>query len=167
MEVRTRARRGGDLDLRVNVSLLKKLRLASKKKFLSLKMLLKREQLLKLCTTCNGHGEVRRQQGFFTIAQPCHTCGGTGEIAERVKKKSTLSVKIPAGIDHGQTIKTQPRGRARHSWRSKRRSLCSNAFEEHDFFERDGFDVYCDVPISFSQAALGSESRSSNSWWKG
>jgi DnaJ-class molecular chaperone len=72
--------------------------------------LLKKEQHLKLVICASGHGEIRRQQGFFTIAQTCPKCGGTGEIAQRVKKKTTSKCKIPAGIDHGQRLKLSGEG---------------------------------------------------------
>ena len=109
------------------------------------------------CDMCGGAGEIRRQQGFFTIAQPCPKCHGTGEIAERVKKKTKLSVKVPAGIDHGQRLKLSGEGDV-GSHNGPNGDLYVQIFiKEHEFFERDGFDVHCDVPISFSQAALGAE----------
>lgn len=151
---RTRARRGEDLDLRVNITF-EEAAFGIEKEVSIVKNIIKEGTTAKTCTTCNGHGEVRRQQGFFTIAQPCHACGGTGEIAERVKKKSTLSVKIPAGIDHGQRLKLNQEGEPGAHGGPNGDLYVQVLLTEHDFFEREGFDVYCEVPITFSQAALG------------
>lgn len=151
---RSRARRGEDLDLRINVSF-EEAAFGVEKEVSIVKNVIKEGTTPKTCTTCNGHGEVRRQQGFFTIAQPCHTCGGTGEIAERVKKKSTLSVKVPAGIDHGQRLKLSGEGESGTHGAPAGDLYVQILISEHEFFQRDGFDVYCEVPISFSQAALG------------
>lgn len=151
---RSRARRGEDLDLRVNITF-EEAAFGIEKEVSIVKNIIKEGTTAKTCTTCNGHGEVRRQQGFFTIAQPCHACGGTGEIAERVKKKSTLSVKIPAGIDHGQRLKLNQEGEPGTHGGPNGDLYVQVLLTEHDFFEREGFDVYCEVPITFSQAALG------------
>lgn len=151
---RSRGRRGEDLDLRVNISF-EEAAFGLEKEVSIVKNIIKEGTTPKTCTTCNGHGEVRRQQGFFTIAQPCHVCGGTGEIAERIKKKSTLSVKIPAGIDHGQRLKLTQEGEPGTHGGPNGDLYVQILISEHDFFQRDGFDVYCHVPISFSQAALG------------
>ena len=119
------------------------------------------------CTTCGGAGEIRRQQGFFTMSQTCPTCSGSGQVIKdkcgecygqgTKKKKVELSVKVPAGIDHGQRLKLSGEGDS-----GTRGGMAGDLYaviqiQEHEFFERDGFDVYCDVPISFSQAALGAE----------
>lgn len=151
---RTRARRGEDLDLRINVSF-EEAAFGAEKEVSIVKNVIKEGTTPTTCSTCNGHGEIRRQQGFFTIAQPCHTCGGTGEVAERVKKKSTLSVKIPAGIDHGQRLKLSNEGEPGSHGGPHGDLYVQVLITEHDLFEREGFDVYCDVPITFSQAALG------------
>lgn len=117
------------------------------------------------CDYCNGMGEVRRQQGFFTVASTCPKCQGAGTMIKdpcntcngngAVRKKSDLSVKIPAGIDDGQRLKLRGEGSA-----GKRGGPSGDLYvvvrvKEHEFFTRDDFDVLCTVPVSFSQAALG------------
>lgn len=119
------------------------------------------------CDMCHGHGEVRRQQGFFTIAQPCPKCHGTGQIIKdacgtcggrgRNKKREKLSVKVPAGIDEGQRLKLSGQGNSGLNGGPSGDLYVLIDIEEHEFFRRDEFDVICTVPISFSQAALGSE----------
>jgi molecular chaperone DnaJ len=109
------------------------------------------------CDMCQGHGQIRRQQGFFTISQTCPKCGGAGQSADYVKKKVSLSVKIPAGIDHGQRLKLSREGGPGANGGPRGDLYVQILLKEHEFFERDGFDVHCDVPISFSQAALGAD----------
>jgi molecular chaperone DnaJ len=119
------------------------------------------------CDMCHGHGEVRRQQGFFTIAQPCPKCQGSGQIIKdacepchgrgRTKKKEKLSVKVPAGIDEGQRLKLSGQGDAGSNGGPAGDLYVLIHLEEHEFFKRDEYDVHCEVPISFSQAALGTE----------
>ncbi|MBI2521264.1 MAG: molecular chaperone DnaJ [Bdellovibrio sp.] len=119
------------------------------------------------CNMCGGAGEVRRQQGFFTIATTCPKCQGSGQMvsdpcsvchgAGLTKKKSELSVKVPAGIDHGQRLKLSNEGDSGQNGGPNGDLYVNIEVEEHEFFERDGFDVYCTVPVSFSQAALGAE----------
>jgi molecular chaperone DnaJ len=119
------------------------------------------------CDMCQGHGEVRRQQGFFTIAQPCPKCQGSGQVIKdaceschgrgRTKKKEKLSVKVPAGIDEGQRLKLSAQGDAGSHGGPSGDLYVLIHIEEHEFFKRDEYDVHCEVPISFSQAALGTE----------
>jgi molecular chaperone DnaJ len=119
------------------------------------------------CEMCHGHGEVRRQQGFFTIAQTCPKCHGSGQMIKdpcvtchgqgRTRRKETLSVKVPAGIDDGQRLKLSGQGDGGVHGGPAGDLYVQIRLKEHDFFTRDGFDVLCEVPISFSQAALGSE----------
>jgi molecular chaperone DnaJ len=119
------------------------------------------------CDTCQGHGEVRRQQGFFTIAQPCPKCHGAGQMIKdpcepchgrgRTKKKEKLSVKVPAGIDEGQRLKLSGQGDAGAHGGPSGDLYVMIHLQEHEFFKRDEYDVICEVPISFSQAALGCE----------
>lgn len=119
------------------------------------------------CDMCQGHGEVRRQQGFFTIAQPCPKCHGTGQIIKdacetcggrgRNKKREKLSVKVPAGIDEGQRLKLSGQGDSGLNGGPAGDLFVLIHIEEHEFFKRDEYDVHCEVPISFSQAALGTE----------
>lgn len=119
------------------------------------------------CDYCNGHGEVRRQQGFFTVSSPCPKCNGTGQMikdpcqtcsgAGKKKKKVDLQVKIPAGIDQGQRLKLSNEGDAGSLGGPNGDLYVVINIKHHEIFERDEFDVHCTVPISFSQAALGAE----------
>lgn len=119
------------------------------------------------CDMCQGHGEVRRQQGFFTIAQPCPKCHGSGQVIKdacetchgrgRNKKKEKLSVKVPAGIDEGQRLKLSGQGDTGLHGGPAGDLFVLIHIEPHEFFKRDEYDVTCEVPISFSQAALGTE----------
>ncbi len=119
------------------------------------------------CDFCQGHGEIRRQQGFFMMSQTCPKCHGSGQMIKdpcgschgtgKKKKKSNLMVKVPAGIDHGQRLKLSGEGDAGAHGGPAGDLFVLIQIEEHDFFKRDGFDVICDVPVSFSQAALGAD----------
>lgn len=119
------------------------------------------------CDMCGGHGEVRRQQGFFTVSSTCPKCQGSGQkISDPCqtchgqgvkKKKVNLEAKVPAGIDNGQRLKLTGEGDdGTQGGPSGDLYLVIN-IKEHEVFEREGFDVHCTVPVSFSQAALGSE----------
>ncbi|MGZ3787095.1 MAG: molecular chaperone DnaJ [Bacteriovorax sp.] len=119
------------------------------------------------CDYCNGHGEVRRQQGFFTVSSTCPKCNGSGQMIKdpcptcngvgKKKKKVDLQVKIPAGIDQGQRLKLSGEGDAGTLGGANGDLYVVINIKAHDIFERDEFDVHCTVPISFSQAALGAE----------
>jgi molecular chaperone DnaJ len=119
------------------------------------------------CDYCNGHGEVRRQQGFFTVSSTCPKCNGSGQMikdpcgschgAGKKKKKVDLQVKIPAGIDQGQRLKLSGEGDAGVQGGVNGDLYVVINIKPHEIFERDEFDVHCTVPISFTQAALGDE----------
>lgn len=119
------------------------------------------------CDYCNGHGEVRRQQGFFTVSSTCPKCSGSGQMikdpcgschgAGKKKKKVDLQVKIPAGIDQGQRLKLSQEGDAGTNGGPNGDLYVVINIRPHEIFERDEFDVHCTVPISFSKAALGAE----------
>lgn len=119
------------------------------------------------CDMCHGHGEVRRQQGFFTIAQPCPKCHGSGQVIKdacvtcngrgRTKKREKLSVKVPAGINEGQRLKLSGQGDSGLNGGPGGDLYVLIHLQSHEIFTRDEFDVLCEVPISFSQAALGTE----------
>lgn len=116
------------------------------------------------CTTCNGMGEIRRQQGFFTLAQTCQRCGGQGEMMETEKKKVKLEVKVPAGISSGQNLKLRSEGSPGIHGGPSGDLYVEIVVSEHPIFKRgveydgrENFDVICEVPISFAQAALGDE----------
>jgi molecular chaperone DnaJ len=119
------------------------------------------------CKHCGGTGQVRMTQGFFSIAQPCPICSGSGQVVEqpcktcggqgRVQKKKTLKVRVPAGIDNGSRLKITGEGEA-----GSRGAPAGNLYvvvhvRPHEFFNREGENVVCDVPISFPRAALGCE----------
>lgn len=153
---RSRARRGDDMQVVVDISF-EEAAFGAEKEVSIVKNIIKEGTTPQKCDMCNGHGEIRRQQGFFTIAQTCPKCGGAGEIAQRTRKKSTLSVKVPPGIDNGQRLKLTGEGDVGAQGGPSGDLYVQVRIQDHDFFTRDGFDVLCKVPITFSQAALGSE----------
>jgi molecular chaperone DnaJ len=121
----------------------------------------------KTCETCHGSGTVRLSQGFFSIQQTCPTCHGSGKMitdpcatcrgAGRLKKHKTLSVKIPAGVDEGDRIRLSGEGEAGVNGGPAGDLYVVIHLKEHGVFQRDGDDLHCEMPISFSQAALGGE----------
>ncbi|TAH42734.1 MAG: molecular chaperone DnaJ [Betaproteobacteria bacterium] len=121
----------------------------------------------KTCPTCNGHGQVRVQQGFFSIQQTCPKCHGTGKIipdpcrdcggAGRVKKQKTLEVKIPAGIDEGMRLRHGGHGEPGVNGGPPGDLYVEIHIRKHAVFERDHDDLHCEMPISISTAALGGE----------
>jgi len=121
----------------------------------------------KTCETCKGSGTVRLSQGFFSIQQTCPTCHGSGKMvtdpcqacrgAGRIKKHKTLAVKIPAGVDEGDRIRLSGEGEAGVNGGPPGDLYVVIHLKEHGVFQRDGDDLHCEMPISFSQAALGGE----------
>ncbi len=121
----------------------------------------------KICPTCGGHGQVRMQQGFFSIQQTCPKCHGTGRFvadpcptchgAGRVKQHKTLSVKIPAGIDEGDRIRLSGEGEPGVNGGPPGDLYVQIHLKPHPVFQRDHDDLHCEMPISFSAAALGGE----------
>jgi molecular chaperone DnaJ len=121
----------------------------------------------KTCSTCGGHGRVRAQQGFFAIERTCPTCQGRGEIidnpcqacngAGRISRERTLSVNIPAGVEDGTRIRLAGEGEAGMRGGPPGDLYIFLAIKPHPFFQRDGADLYCRVPISMVQAALGGD----------
>ncbi len=119
------------------------------------------------CTSCGGHGQVRIQQGFFSVQQTCPRCGGSGKMITdpcgtchgegRVKKHKTLSVKIPAGVDNGDRIRLTGEGEAGVNNGPSGDLYVVIHLKEHAVFKRDGDDLHCEMPISFATAALGGE----------
>jgi molecular chaperone DnaJ len=120
-----------------------------------------------VCSSCNGQGQVRFQQGFFTISRTCSACRGSGQIvkepcsecagAGRVQKQKVLEVKIPAGVESGSRLRIPGEGEAGLNGGPGGDLYVVISVKEHSFFKRQGDDVYCEIPISFAQAALGSE----------
>ncbi|WP_308569390.1 molecular chaperone DnaJ [uncultured Haemophilus sp.] len=119
------------------------------------------------CPSCHGSGRIRRQQGFFVTEAVCPTCHGSGKKIEkpcktchgegRVHKKKNLSVKIPAGVDTGNQLRLSGEGAAGENGAPAGDLYVVIHVKEHHIFERDGNNLYCEVPISFSMAALGGE----------
>ncbi len=119
------------------------------------------------CRICNGHGQVRYQQGFFSIARTCSTCSGTGQVITepcakcrgeaRILRQCSVEAKIPAGVEDGTRIRFQGLGEAGAFGGPSGDLYVVLHVKEHPFFEREGNDLHCVVPISFSQAALGTE----------
>jgi len=119
------------------------------------------------CPTCHGQGQVRMQQGFFSLQQACPRCHGSGRIITdpcqschgegRVQKQKTLSVKVPAGVDTGDRIRLSSEGEAGEHGGPPGDLYVQVQVREHPIFKRDGTDLYCEVPISFTTAALGGE----------
>ena len=123
------------------------------------------------CPNCHGSGQMRVQQqtmfGAMTSVRTCSTCGGTGKIIKekctrcngggRIKVKKTFEVNIPAGIDTGQSIRMSGKGEPGAQGGPNGDLFITVTIRPHPFFSRQGYDVYCSVPISFAQAALGDE----------
>ena len=119
------------------------------------------------CTTCAGHGQVRMQQGFFSIQQTCPKCHGSGKIipepcaacggAGRIKRNKTLEVKIPAGIDNGMRIRSSGNGEPGTNGGPPGDLYVEIHIKPHAVFQREGDDLHCEMPISYSKAALGGE----------
>lgn len=123
------------------------------------------------CSECGGSGSVRTQQrtpfGMMASTSPCRKCGGTGQIVNnpcpdcsgkgKVRRQRTISVNIPAGIDDGQTISLRGQGHAGYLGGPAGDLLITVSVKAHPLFEREGYDVLLEMPITFSQAALGAE----------
>lgn len=119
------------------------------------------------CPQCQGRGQVRYQQGFFTVARSCGNCGGTGQVITepchkckgrgRVAKENEIEVKVPAGVENGTSLRYTERGDAGHHGGQAGDLYVVLHVAEHEFFEREGNDLYCAVPLSITQAALGTE----------
>jgi molecular chaperone DnaJ len=119
------------------------------------------------CRTCGGHGKVRASQGFFTIERTCPSCQGRGEMIDdpcstcagtgRVTKERTLSVNIPAGVEDGTRIRLAGEGEAGLRGGPPGDLYIFLSIKTHEFFQRDGADVFCKVPISMTTAALGGQ----------
>ena len=119
------------------------------------------------CTTCGGHGQVRMQQGFFSVQQPCPHCAGTGKIIKspcrdcggegQIQEHKTLSVKVPAGVDTGDRIRLSGEGEPGQGGAGPGDLYVEVQVQNHDVFTRDDNNLSCDVPVSFTSAALGGD----------
>ncbi|MCL4315805.1 MAG: molecular chaperone DnaJ [Gammaproteobacteria bacterium] len=120
-----------------------------------------------VCATCGGQGQVRMQQGFFSLQQTCPRCRGSGEIISdpcttchgqgRIQEPKTLSVKIPAGVDNGDRIRLSGEGEAGFKGGPPGDLYVHINVREHPIFSREGSDLLCEVPVSLATAALGGE----------
>jgi molecular chaperone DnaJ len=121
------------------------------------------------CPTCHGRGQLRYQQGFFTVARTCSQCRGTGQIiakpcatchgAGRVTQDRKLTVKIPAGIATGQRLRLYGEGEHGAAGGPPGDLYVVISVQEHEFFQRDGNDLHCEIPVNFPTLALGGEVR--------
>lgn len=171
----SRARRGSDLRYNLDLSLEE----AVKGKTLEIKVPTfvscepcsgsgaKKGTSAKTCTTCHGHGQVQMRQGLFAVQQTCPTCSGQGKVISdpctscrgqgRVEKTKTLSVKIPPGVDTGDRIRLSGEGEAGEHGAPAGDLYVQANVREHKIFVRDENNLFCEVPIGFTTAALGGE----------
>jgi molecular chaperone DnaJ len=120
-----------------------------------------------VCATCHGHGQVRFQQSIFSIARTCPSCQGAGRVItdpcskckgeSRVMRERTVDVTVPPGVEDGTRIRYQEQGDSGPRGAPAGDLYVVLNVRQHSFFEREGKNLYCSVPISFSQAALGDE----------
>lgn len=121
----------------------------------------------KTCATCHGHGQVQMRQGLFAVQQTCPTCSGKGKVISdpctscrgqgRVEKTKTLNAKVPAGVDTGDRIRLSGEGEAGEHGAPAGDLYVQVHVKDHPIFVRDENNLYCEVPISFTTAALGGE----------
>ena len=119
------------------------------------------------CTTCAGHGQVQMRQGFFSVQQACPQCKGTGKLIPepcvschgvgKIKNNKTLEVKIPAGIDDSMRIRSAGNGEPGTNGGPAGDLFIEIRLKKHAIFEREGDDLHCQMPVSFTTAALGGE----------
>jgi molecular chaperone DnaJ len=120
-----------------------------------------------VCSQCRGQGQVRLQQGFFTVARTCPQCRGTGQTiskpcqtcrgAGRVARQRKITVKIPAGITAGQQLRLQGEGEAGSAGGPPGHLYVVVHVQEHEFFRRDGINLFCEIPVHFTTLALGGQ----------
>ncbi len=119
------------------------------------------------CTTCAGTGQVRYQQGFFSVARTCHVCRGTGKVIKnpcpdckgtgRIEREKQLEVKVPAGVETGSRLRVTGEGEAGAQGGATGDLYVVIHVSEHDVFERQSSNLYEAIPITFAQAALGAD----------
>jgi len=124
-----------------------------------------------VCSTCGGSGQIRTTErtmlGMMQVQKPCPHCGGKGKVIKepctacngkgRVRKRKKLTVTVPAGIDHGQTFTLRGQGDAGANNGPSGDVHITVSVQRDQIFDRDGYDIWCDIPITFAQAALGDE----------
>jgi molecular chaperone DnaJ len=121
----------------------------------------------KICPACQGSGQIRHSQGFFSVASTCHNCGGEGYIIEQPcrecggsgaqKKRQKIMVTIPAGVENGKRVVIHNQGDAGPNGGPAGDLYVFIRTKPHEYYEREGYDLYCAVPISISQAVLGAD----------
>ncbi len=121
----------------------------------------------KTCGTCGGAGEVRFTQGFFAVSRPCSECGGTGAVVPdpcgkckgsgKVPNDEVIEVNIPPGVDNGTRVRLTGMGEPGDRGGPAGDLYVTVIVREHPLFQREDYDVFCEVPISFTQAALGAK----------
>jgi len=119
------------------------------------------------CPQCHGRGQIRYQQGFFSVARTCNACGGRGSIISdpcqtcrgetRITKEIKLTVKVPPGVEEGTRIRYTGEGDVGRGNGQSGDLYIVLSIRAHDFFHREGQNLHCVIPISFPQAALGAE----------
>lgn len=119
------------------------------------------------CLVCHGTGQIRSQQGFFSISRTCSRCGGEGTVIpdpcptckgkKRVERDRTLQVKIPAGVESGNMIRLSGEGELGTHGGPPGDLYVYLTVEDHPIFKREGQDIVCEIPVSFAQSALGAE----------
>jgi molecular chaperone DnaJ len=119
------------------------------------------------CATCHGRGKIRTQQGFFTIERTCHTCQGMGQTIEkpckschgtgRTRREKTVDVTIPAGVEDGTRVRVAGAGEAGMRGGEPGDLYVFISIRPHRFFQRNGADIHCRIPITLTTAALGGE----------
>ena len=120
-----------------------------------------------VCSTCRGQGQVRRQHGFMVLAQTCPQCRGAGRVVTKpcqscqgagtVARERKITVKIPAGIASGQQLRLQNEGEAGAGGGPAGHLYVVVHVQEHEFFRRDGLNLFCEIPVNFTTLALGGE----------
>ena len=120
-----------------------------------------------MCSMCHGQGQVRTQQGFFTVARTCPQCRGNGKTiskpcttcrgAGRIAKERKITVKVPAGVATGQQLRLQGEGEAGYAGGPSGSLYVVIQVQEHEFFRRDGMNLFCEVPVNFTTVVLGGE----------
>lgn len=120
-----------------------------------------------ICSHCGGRGQIRYQQGFFSVARTCAACSGTGQVITdpcpacrgegRSAAEVKLNVKVPPGVEEGTRIRYGGEGDAGRAGGPKGDLYIVLSIRPHDFFERQGYDLHCVIPVSFPQATLGDE----------
>lgn len=172
---RKRPRKGADLHYRINLTL-KEVAVGVEKEIEISRLVVcdvcggtgaKEGTEPETCPICHGTGQVQKQQGFFTISTTCVRCGGSGTIIKdpckkchgsgKIRKKKKIKVNIPRGIEEGTRIRIAGEGDAGSNSGPPGDLYIAIFVEEHEIFKRRGYDLFCEIPITFIDASLGTE----------